>query len=260
MTPATPTTPPDPEQAPDSAPDSVPAPAEDDVRAAFTRAALDVTPGPMPLEAVRRAGRLRRRRRTASLSAFSVLTVATAVAAVVALTPVRPAPAPAAAPPTAARTSAPTAGVSEDPPPSPPPAPSPKRVVAAGERVDAGKGWRIWLTREGKHWAGPDGFENVRSVADGNIDLSGPGVSHQSEGNAKGVFHSGLYYGTRAAGRVELKGEGGRTTVATLLELPGSPGWGVWYAHTGQGDGDVGPVLYDRAGRLLSALPPLPGG
>ncbi|MFH8579146.1 hypothetical protein [Streptomyces zaomyceticus] len=258
MTPASPTTPPDPDSTPDAAQDSAPRPAEADVRAAFARAAFEVTPGPMPLEAVRRAGRIRRRRRTTALSAFSVLTVASAVAAVVALTPVRPSPpppAPAAVPPTAVRTSAPAPRTGADLPPALPPAPSPKRVVAAGERVDAGKGWRIWLTQDGKHWTGPEGYENFRSVVDGNIDLTTPDVSHQSEGNGEGAFHSGLYYGTRTAGRVELKGAGDRVIVATLLELPGQPGWGVWYAHSGPADGDVSPVLYDRAGRQLSSGP-----
>ncbi|MFD9046987.1 hypothetical protein [Streptomyces zaomyceticus] len=263
MTPASPTTPPDPDSATDAAPDAVhdsapssaPLPAEADVRAAFARAAFEITPGPMPLEAVRRAGRIRRRRRTTALSAFSVLTVASAVAAVVALTPVRPSPPPlppAAVPPTAVRTSAPAPRTGADLPP----APSPKRVVAAGERVDAGKGWRIWLTQDGKHWTGPEGYENFRSAVDGNIDLTAPNVSHQSEGNGEGAFHSGLYYGTRTAGRVELKGAGDRVIVATLLELPGRPGWGVWYAHSGPTDGDVSPVLYDRAGKKLSSLPP----
>ncbi|MFC8764623.1 hypothetical protein ACFUAG_28440 [Streptomyces sp. NPDC057193] len=246
MTPASPPASPGPGPVPDDA----------DVRAAFTRAALDVTPGPVPLAAVRRAGRTRRRRRTAALSALTVLAVAAAVAAVVTLTPVRPSPlvtGPAATPtsalPTASRPAPPTLV------PAPPPAPKPVRVVASGERVDAGKGWTIWLTEEGKHWSGPDGYENARSVTDGNIDTAEPGVSHQSGGDATRIFHSGLYYGTRAAGRVELTGPGGRTTLATLLELPGRPGWGVWYAYTGPGDQEAGIALYDRAGALLSELP-----
>ncbi|WP_329280143.1 hypothetical protein [Streptomyces sp. NBC_00691] len=226
----------------------------------FARAASDLVPGPLPLEAVRRAGRARRRRRTAALSALSVLAAATAVVAVVVvLTPVRPAPGPApvAVPPTLVPTSAPAVRTSEKPPP---PDPTPVKVVASGERVAAGKGWKVWLTAEGKHWAGPDGFENVRSVTDGNIDLNAPGVSHQSEGDPKGAFHSGLYYGTRAAGRVELTNAKGRKAVATLVELPGNPGWGVWYVHTGPGMGTVGTALYDRTGKLLSELPLIPSG
>ncbi|MFF3839263.1 hypothetical protein [Streptomyces sp. NPDC001930] len=250
MTPARPTTPPDPHP-------------QSELRAAFARAASDVTPGPLPLEAVRRAGRARRRRRTTALSALSVLAVATAVVAVVVvLTPVRPTPsaagpAPVAVPPTVVPTSAPPVRASDAPTT---PAPTPIRIVASGERVNAGKGWKVWLTAEGKHWAGPDGFENARSVTDGNIDLSAPNVSHQSEGNPKGAFHSGLYYGTRAAGRVELTNAEGRKVVATLLELPGKPGWGVWYAHTGPGMNEVTTTLYDRAGKLLSELPLIPRG
>ncbi|MYV65195.1 hypothetical protein GT043_04355, partial [Streptomyces sp. SID2131] len=143
------------------------------------------------------------------------------------------------------------------PPPSPPraPDPSPVRVVAPGERVDAGQGYTVWLTEEGKHWNGPEEYENFRSAVDGNVDASAPGVSHQSEGGPAGAFHSGLYYGTRTAGRVELTAPGGRTVLATLLELPGRPGWGVWYAHTGPGVGETAVTLYDRAGKRLADLP-----
>ncbi|MFF5919109.1 hypothetical protein ACFY8C_12235 [Streptomyces flavochromogenes] len=266
MTPARPTTPPDPQPDPQPDPDRRPhrgagSRPESDLRAVFARAASDVTPGPLPLEAVRRAGRAHRRRRTTALSALSVLAAATVVVAVVvALTPVRPSPpasgpAPVAVPPPVVPTSAPPVRASEAPPD-----PTPVRVVDSGERVNAGKGWKVWLTAEGKHWAGPDGYENVRSVTDGNIDVRAPGVSHQSEGNPKGAFHSGLYTGTRAAGRVELRNAEGRKVVATLLELPGNPGWGVWYVHTGPGMGEVGTALYDRAGRLLSELPLIPRG
>ncbi|MFF8381756.1 hypothetical protein ACF07V_37320 [Streptomyces sp. NPDC015661] len=225
-------------------------PGESEVRGVFARVALDVTPSPVPLAAVRRAGRAWRRRRTAGLSAFAVLGVAAAVAAGAALLPVRqspPAPAFVAAPPTAVRTSAPAVRPTRTPPPV--------RFVAPGERVDAGGGWKVWLTAEGKHWAGPDGYENVRSAVDGNIDRSQPGISHQSEGSPAGTFHSGLYYGTRAAGRVELSGAGGRTVLATLLELPGRPGWGVWFARTRPGDGESVATLYDRAGERLAQLP-----
>ncbi|MFJ7063860.1 hypothetical protein [Streptomyces sp. NPDC101115] len=136
------------------------------------------------------------------------------------------------------------------------PSPSPVRVVASGERVDAGGGWTVWLTEEGKYWSGPDGDENFRSVVDGNVDLSRPGVSHQSEGSEAGVFHSGLFYGTKKAGKVVLTGTDGTKTTAALLELPGRPGWGVWYAHTGpENDGGAAVALYDRNGRLLAELP-----
>ncbi|WP_432114407.1 hypothetical protein [Streptomyces sp. S1] len=249
---------------PDPGPASGPAPSpsgsspgdgdEDRVRGLLARAALGVAPGPVPLAAVRRAGLARRRHRAAALSALSVLGAAAAVAAVVVLTPVRPAPsAPGpdriAAPPSTSPAPAPSAS-------SPlPPDPAPVRVVAPGERVDAGRGYTVWLTEQGKYWSDPDGLENFRSAVDGNIDRSEPGVSRQSEGTAAGVFHSGLYYGTRTVGRVELTDARGRTILATLLELPGRPGWGVWYAHTGAGAGEVSVELYDRAGERLGDGP-----
>ncbi|WP_370413479.1 hypothetical protein [Streptomyces fradiae] len=133
---------------------------------------------------------------------------------------------------------------------------SPVRVVASGERVDAGGGFTIWLTPEGKHWLSPDGTENFRSVVDGNVDTSRPGVSHQSEGDPTATFHSGLFYGTKRAGQVVLTDADGRKTSATLLELPGRPGWGVWYAHRAGSAEGVGVALYDRNGRLLAELPP----
>ncbi|GGP92732.1 hypothetical protein [Streptomyces roseolilacinus] len=131
------------------------------------------------------------------------------------------------------------------------------RVVEAGERVDAGRGYALWLTPDGKHWSDPDGFENFRSVVDGNIDRSRPGVSHQSEGGPAGVFHSGVYYGTKKAARVELVAADGTRTPASLVELPGRPGWGAWYVHTPPSTHPGGPgvALYDRAGRLLAELP-----
>ncbi|MEU3691148.1 hypothetical protein [Streptomyces narbonensis] len=262
----TPGTTPDPDAGPGSAPAATPGPDDsatraeaDRIRAAFAREASGVTPSPVPLAAVRRAGRSFRRRRAAAFSALSVLGAATVAAAVVAgvayTGPSSSAPAPVAAPPATVIPRVPSPTSSPKPTSTPPRTPTQVRVVASGERVDAGKGWKVWLTAAGKHWVGPDGFENSRSVTDGNVDTAVPGVTHQSEGSPAGAFHSGLYYGTRAVGGVELTGSGGERTVATLLELPGRPGWGVWYAHTGPTSGDLAVAMYDRAGKLLSSLP-----
>ncbi|CAM5628349.1 hypothetical protein [Streptomyces narbonensis] len=260
----TPGTAPDPETGPGSAPapdpdDSATRAEVDRIREAFAREAFGVTPSPVPLAAVRSAGRSFRRRRTATFSALSALgaaTVAAAVVVAVAYTdPSSSAPAPVAAPPATVTPRAPSPTSSPEPTSTPPRTSTQVRVVAPGERVDAGKGWKVWLTAEGKHWVGPDGLENSRSVIDGNVDTAEPGVSHQSSGNPAGAFHSGLYYGTRAVGGVELTGPGGERITATLLELPGRPGWGVWYAHTGATSGDLSVAMYDRAGKLLSALP-----
>ncbi|MFF9338895.1 hypothetical protein ACF1CG_03865 [Streptomyces sp. NPDC014773] len=125
------------------------------------------------------------------------------------------------------------------------------RTVRQGQRVDADGGYTLWLTREGKHWTGPDGFEQFRSVVDGNLDLTRPALSHQGEG----TFHSGIYGGPDAPGRVDVTDAEGRVTRATLLQLPGRPGWGVWYAHTAPSDRDVSVAFHARDGRLLVELP-----
>ncbi|MFE5295055.1 hypothetical protein [Streptomyces sp. NPDC056632] len=239
-----------------------PDPATDDrLRAVFARAAYDVTPGPVPLAAVRRRGLAHRRRRTVTLAALAVLSVSgAATVAALALPgeqqrPVRLAPLVPSLPALPTGTAGPGRVTA--------PQVTPVRVVEAGQRVDAGRGWRVWLTSEGKHWSGPESEENFRSVTDGNVETSTPGISAQSEGDPSGIFLSGLYYGTRAVGRVELRDADGRTALATLLELPGRPGWGVWYAHMPASLRDPGSTpdlaLYDRTGRRLAGLGGMPG-
>ncbi|MFE7766231.1 hypothetical protein [Streptomyces sp. NPDC057438] len=110
-------------------------------------------------------------------------------------------------------------------------APTP-RIVEPGEHVVAAPGFELWMTAEGKHWLEPDlpDFPQFRSVVDGNVDLSRPGVSLHASAFEGRYYLSGLYYGG--------KGTASRVTVRTstgpvhgkLIELPGKPGWGVWYA------------------------------
>ncbi|WP_445526669.1 hypothetical protein [Streptomyces cyslabdanicus] len=109
-------------------------------------------------------------------------------------------------------------------------APTP-RVVAPGEHVTAAPGFELWLTAEGKHWTTPSSPEpQFRSVVDGNIDRNTPGVSMQSEGTESRAYLSGLYYGGKGtASSVEVETADG-TVRGKLIELPGKPGWGVWYA------------------------------
>ncbi|MFI8824554.1 hypothetical protein [Streptomyces sp. NPDC053431] len=238
--------------------------ADGELRAVFARAAHEITPGPVPLADVRRRGRARRRRRAVTLAALAVLSVSGA-ATVAALSlpgepgrPVRVAPLVPPVPPLPTVAAGPGQVTTPEVPKV-----TEVRLVRAGQRVDAGRGWKVWLTSEGKHWAGPDGYENFRSVTDGNVETSAPGISYQSEGDTSGIFQSGLYYGTRAVGRVELRDADGRTALATLLELPGRPGWGVWYAYTPASRRDPGSTpdvaLYDRTGRRLAGLDGLPG-
>lgn len=137
------------------------------------------------------------------------------------------------------------------------------RVVKPGERVQAAPGVELWLTREGKHWSTPDVPDQFRSVVDGNIDLSRPGISLQAEPvDAAGTstyFLSGLYYGTYDAARVEVVTADG-TLAARMVTLPGHRKWGAWYATsplppsqggTG-GDSFLRSLrLYDARGELL---------
>ncbi|MHC0434325.1 hypothetical protein ACX6XY_29760 [Streptomyces sp. O3] len=173
-------------------------------------------------------------------------------------TAAQPSLAPVAAPASAASaaSAAPAAALAAE---ADAPTADPVRIVEPGERVKAGKGWQLWLTDEGKHWADSTGFEQFRSVVDGNIDRSRPGVSHQSTSDRSGAFHSGVYYGTTDAARVVLTDQDGNETAASLIELPGDSDWGAWYAHTGPTrDGShprLSVSLYDSEGELLDELP-----
>lgn len=136
------------------------------------------------------------------------------------------------------------------------------RTVRPGQRVKAAPGVELWLTREGKHWALPGEPAQFRSVVDGNIDPSAPGVSLQAEpvGTGDDGFYllSGLWYGSRAAARVDVVTAEG-TVSASLVTLPGRKGWGAWYASTplpspGSEDFLRGVTLYDAAGGELARL------
>ncbi|MFB7278847.1 hypothetical protein ACFCZV_17185 [Streptomyces hydrogenans] len=182
------------------------------------------------------------------LAAGAAVTAAVAAAALA--TPATAAPAAASLTASAPALSAPVLSEAEVSAPASAPT-SAVRTVRQGQRVDAGGGYTLWLTRQGKHWTGPDGFEQFRSVVDGNLDLTRPALSHQGEG----TFHSGIYGGPEAPGRVDVTDAEGRVTRATLLQLPGRPGWGVWYAHTAPSDRDVSVSFHARDGRLLVELP-----
>ncbi|MEU5220231.1 hypothetical protein AB0G79_29105 [Streptomyces sp. NPDC020807] len=221
----------------------------DAVREALAREVRGLAPAPrpVPLAELRRAGLARRRRRrTAAAAALSALGVAAAVT--VGAESARTGH-PAPVPPAAVTPVAPTL--------RPAPAAPPVRTVAPGERVDAGGGWIVWLTPEGKHTAGPEEYEDFHSVADGNVDTAEPGVTVQGPGGPAGAFRSGLYLGTRDAGRVELTAPGLRPVAATLLELPGHPGWGVWYAHTGPEayKKELTVTVYDGEGARIASYP-----
>ncbi|MFE4831337.1 hypothetical protein [Streptomyces sp. NPDC056672] len=235
---------------------------EDVLRDSVAEAANAVTPSPVPLTAIERAGRARRRRGNAALAMAGCGLLLGPLAVVLVRGTPPPDPAPVPAPVLTA-------------PPTPSPTPEPVRVVRPGQRVKAAPGTEVWLTEDAKHWSTPEQPDQFRSVSDGNLDLSEPGVTRQSETADNRSFHSGIYYGTRDVGRVEITTLNGEVVRAELLELAGRPGWGVWYATAeppsagtalGPEGADAGtstgaPVdsirvitLYDSAGAVLATL------
>ena len=142
---------------------------------------------------------------------------------------------------------------------------SPVRVVAPGERVQAAPGVQVWLTGDGKHWSTPAQADQFRSVTDGNLDTSRPGLTLQSEPVGGRYFLSGIYYGDTAGAAATVTVTTDRGTVTGhLVHLTGTPGWGAWYASaplpatTGNKDTEHEFVhrvtLRDTTGRTLATL------
>ncbi|WP_037762287.1 hypothetical protein [Streptomyces sp. 142MFCol3.1] len=195
------------------------------LREVFAEAAYDVSPSAVPLAAIEREGRRRRRRRgTAVLTAAcGVLLVPLAV--VVLRTGAAGEP---SGPGSSVRPPSPTAGTAS---PSPSAPAGTVRVVAPGERVTVSPGTRIWLTEDGKHWTEPGApGPQFRSVSDGNLDMSDPGISLQESGQGDGYFLSGIFHGPGEPARVTVTTSAGDVD-GTALVLAGKPGWGVWYAQ-----------------------------
>ncbi|MFC7258803.1 hypothetical protein [Streptomyces lutosisoli] len=193
------------------------------LREVFTEAAYDVTPSAVPLASIEREGRRRvRRRRTAVLgAACGALLVPLAVVVVLR-------DGAASGPGEHVRPPAASAGSTSPSPSAPAPA-GKVRVVTPGERVRVAPGTKIWLTEDGKHWLEPGApGAQFRSVTDGNLDMSSPGVSLQQSGDGNSYFLSGIFHGTGEPARVEVKTAAG-DRAGTALTLAGKPGWGVWY-------------------------------
>ncbi|MFJ9585770.1 hypothetical protein [Streptomyces acidicola] len=193
-------------------------PDTEQLRQLFSDAADDVTPSPVPLAAIEKAGRARRRRRrTAVLAAGCGLLLIPLAATTMHVTTPTPTPTPPTPSPSPHLTARPAA-----PPPS-------VRVVAPGERVRAATNVELWLTKEGKHWSTPNQADQFRSIVDGNMDTSRPGVSLQMEPVDGSYFLSGLYHGKGDAAAVKLATDKG-TITGRVVRLAGQLDWGTWYA------------------------------
>ncbi|QFQ98850.1 hypothetical protein F9278_24795 [Streptomyces phaeolivaceus] len=229
------------------------------LREAFAEAAYGFTPPPVPLEAIERDGRRRRRRRrTAAVGAGCGLLL---IPLVVALT-LRPDDPSSTVQPMAP----PQASADRSPSPTPTPTSTPTptrssestggsgstgatgvftpgagqvRIVAVDERVTTEQGTELWLTEDGKHWRDPDpdtgafGPDEFRSLVDGNLDTTEPGLTMQGSGSAtSGYTVHGLFYGVRtAAAGVRITAYDGTVVDGTVLRLRGDTGWGVYYGH-----------------------------
>ncbi|WP_216591469.1 hypothetical protein [Streptomyces brasiliscabiei] len=210
------------------------------LREAFAEAALGFTPPPVPLEAIERDGRRRRRRRRAAAVGTGCGLLLIPLVVALALRPDDPSS-------TVQPMAPPHASADRSPSPSPTPAPTGASAPAAGqvrlvgpdERVTTAEGTELWLTEDGKHWRDPDpdtgafGPDEFRSVVDGNLDTSAPGISMQGSGSAtSGYTVHGLFYGVRAAATgVRITAYDGTVVDGTVLRLKGDTGWGVYYGH-----------------------------
>ncbi|WP_371578717.1 hypothetical protein [Streptomyces sp. NBC_01314] len=206
------------------------------LREAFADAAYDVTPPPVPLQAIERDGRgHRRRRRAAALSTGCGLLLLPLVAVLT----LRPGGPPATVQPMAP--TAPTASASPTPTRISGPLAGRMRVVEPGERVDVGKGTQIWLTKEGKHAYEPvmSDLTEFQNLLDKDIDTSRPGAAMQEAASGTDyALLSGLYFGTRTlAAGVRLELRDGRTLDGTILRLSGNNEWGAWYVLTSRKEG-----------------------
>ncbi|MEU3794899.1 hypothetical protein AB0F07_34760 [Streptomyces fructofermentans] len=221
------------------------------LREVFADAAYDVTPSAVPLGAIEREGRRRRlRRRTAALVA-----VCGAVLVPLAVAGLRDAPA--SGPDGSVN---PAATATTGPSPSPSKAGGRLRTVAPDERVRVGAGIEIRLSEDGEHWTEPGSAEQFRSVVDGSLDMSVPGVSLRISDQEDGrSLLSGIFHGPGRPARAEVA-IGAVRIDATVLSLRGDPGWGVWYALPRLPDtptsSDARPpwtiTVYDSTGGVLA--------
>ncbi|MFJ5261689.1 hypothetical protein ACIQAC_14640 [Streptomyces sp. NPDC088387] len=205
------------------------------LRAAFTEAAQAITPSPAPLAAIERTGRARQRRRTTTLTlACALLLTPLAVTGVRATLP-EPTP--------TERT-----GVATPPPPL-----DTVRVVAPGERIAAGAGVELWLTKEGKHWSTPEMDHQFQSAP----STTSIGATMETLGNH--YFLSGTYATPTKDVRIVVTTNTGKQTASTI-HLPGTPTWGAWYTalplHKTLTINKI--TLYNTQGKELTHFTPTP--
>ncbi|MFD5316802.1 hypothetical protein [Streptomyces sp. NPDC127098] len=175
------------------------------------RAAADaLVPGPAPVAELLDRGRRARRRRRLATAATAVATAGACLAATLLALPDGAAPPPAPAPPVA-------------------PAPSPEhvRVAEPGEEVTVAPDVTVRLSPDEDYRLSvsgdPMGTTGAESPAASTSPLE---VAHWTVFGR--VLYHGVWRSTDPPSRITV-GLDGREYPATLLALPGDPGWGVFF-------------------------------
>nr|WSX77898.1 hypothetical protein OH826_31075 [Streptomyces sp. NBC_00899] len=225
---------------------------EERMRRALSDAAATVEPAPWAAgEVLGRAARRRRNRRVAVCVPLVVAVAAiAALAAGVARGPDEPRPVAAApAPPPRPRT-----------PPSPAVVWPAVRVAEPGRAIGFGGGVRMRLAAGERcvDWKDGGGWDcRDESNEDGNQPQGS--VSTQAYGYTGGMRYTLLYRGTAAPARMCVT-VAGRAWPATVVTLPGHPGWAAGYLDLPTSAASQGPftplglTVWDADGRVIASL------
>ncbi|MEY9965521.1 hypothetical protein ABIA33_003567 [Streptacidiphilus sp. MAP12-16] len=236
---------------------------EEMLRRALQDEATGLEPSPWSARAGEVRGRVRRRRRRIRRAVGLGLVLPAALAAAVVgvllwgsggggpVTRVAPMTAPTVTATRTQHSAKPTASLAASPTGAWPSV----RVVQSGRTVDFGHG--MWMTlTAGQRCAGlgQPGGSTCKSVTDGN---QGPGtVSQQIMGDQSGTMYTPLYIGSGQVARMTVE-VGGTTYRATVVTLPGRPGYAtgyVWGPPISGGLAGISPkiTVYDAQGQVLA--------
>jgi len=209
------------------------------LRGYFADVARDVTPSPVPLAAIRRAGRARRRRGAGLAVCCGLALAALTFTAVQLVSPARPR----------------FVTVPADRPAGP------AEVVPGGTSLLLPSGVKVEL--DGTGGLGMIGSTSEMEDRTGESTAIGPpgfSVQFNSTSVAGKRYLTGFYFdGTRSAARIEITTTQG-TFAGQLLHVAGKP-QGLWYAQAGTGPLDTTPwsslkeiTVYDAAGHVTDRL------
>lgn len=224
-----------------------PDPETERLREVFRQAAYDLTPPPLPLAAIERAGRARRRRRVAGLASVTGLLVASATVTALGLGTSRLSLSP------GGRTQ--TGTVSAAAAGRPGAADPLVRVVAPDERVTVSPGLTMWLTQAGMYASNPAAVTEFIPRIGGTAVR---GVSARSQDISGDWFVYGVCFGHGAPAKVRLRLTDGTVLPGHVLKLAGAIGWGAFYFD--YASVSAAPVPRDAAGLIVITAYDATGG